>query len=238
MSPPRSAFVAVLMLAVAGCGSSGSHSSPGDGASDRGSAEERASSDVNGAEVGAQDQDASNSSDSDAEAAAEIGGADAALDAGDDSTPDAVSNQDASIVDVNDATPSDGSVIEVGQQTAACLAKHTWQYSIVFEGSGFADFEGKTVVLMATDSTTDNRCRTLGSVEIHDGAFRAEVFTLTANNYPFMGAFIDLGGDGRCSGGVDPSWTTIFTLGLKQVVAPITPKDFTVSASCGSLFGP
>jgi hypothetical protein len=68
--------------------------------------------------------------------------------------------------------------------------------------------------------------------------FRAEVFTLTANNHPFMGAFIDLGGDGRCSGGVDPSWTTIFTLGVKQVVVPITPKDFTVSASCGSLFGP
>jgi hypothetical protein len=160
----------------------------------------------------------------------------AAVEVGDDSARDASSNQDASIVDVNDANPSDGTVIEVGLQTAACLAKHTWEYSIVFEGSGFADFEGKTVVLMATDSTTDNRCRTFGSVQIHDGAFRAEVFTLTANNYPFMGAFIDLGGDGRCSGG-DPSWATIFTLTQKQVVAPITPKDFTASG-CGSLFGP
>jgi hypothetical protein len=236
MSPPRSAFVAGLMLAVAGCGASASHSSPGDGASDRGSVEEHASSDANGADAGPEDQDASNASDSDTESPAEAGGGDAAVEVGDDSARDASSIQDASIVDVNDANPSDGTVIEVGPQTAACLAKHTWEYSIVFEGSGFADFEGKTVVLMATDSTTDNRCRTFGSVEIHDGAFRAEVFTLTANNYPFMGAFIDLGGDGRCSGG-DPSWTTIFTLGLKQVVAPITPKNFTVSG-CGSLFGP
>jgi hypothetical protein len=146
--------------------------------------------------------------------------------------------EDASIVDVNDTNPSDGVVIEAGQQTAACLAKHTWEYSIVFEGSGFPAFEGKTVVLMTTDSTTDNRCRTIGSVQIHDGAFRAEVFNLTSNNYPFMGAFIDLGGDGHCSGGVDPSWTTIFTLTQRQVVAPITAKDFKVSATCGLLLGP
>jgi hypothetical protein len=238
MSPPRGAFVAVLMLAIAGCGGSASHSSPGDGASEHGADEEHASTDANGADTGAQDQDASNASDSDAEAAAEVGSADAPLDGEGDSAPDAVSNQDASIVDVRDANPSDGIVIEAGRQSAACLAKNTSEYSIVFQGSGLGDFEGKTVVLMTTDSTTDNRCRTTGSVQIRDGAFRAEVFNLTANAYPFMGAFIDVGGDGYCSGGIDPSWTTIFTLTQRQVVAPLTAKDFKVSSTCGSLFSP
>lgn len=215
----------LLALAFWGCGSGDSAPRPIDAAAEGVAAKEDAGDDLLDRKP-------------DSEADAEVNGGPAepvpASDAGNEvrdasaEVSEVAIHQDAAAVD----TKSDVAV-DLGPQTPACLAKRTQEYRVVFQGSGFDAFEGKTVIGRTADGSSAARCLAVGTTQIQGGAFHLEVLNLSSGVYPFVDAFIDLGEDGACDANIDPSWRRAEVIVGRPLMENLTPNDLVERTTCG-----
>jgi hypothetical protein len=93
--------------------------------------------------------------------------------------------------------------------TIMCTGTAANEYRVDLAGSGFAEFKGKTLHAV-TDihlARSPGTCSTTSTAAIADGNFGVHMTNRTDDAvYPFIGAFIDLDGDGRCDRSRDPTW--------------------------------
>lgn len=116
-------------------------------------------------------------------------------------------------------------------QTAECLQNATMHYQVELSGSGFEEFGSKKlygVTEIRLVSAPQASCRNTGSIEIAGSAFDLRMTNLTDEAaYPFIGAFIDMNGDGKCEKSVDLTW------GIFGSVAPfpqrLSPANFSTA---------
>ena len=129
----------------------------------------------------------------------------------------------------------DLTALDGGGQTAECLASTTDEYRIVVEGTGFAAYEGKPLVVVSGGGSVRPRnCKTTGTTSIRDGAFRIEVTNLANTSYPTVDVFVDLENDGSCSGSIDPNWHRTFALVRDPMMFNLVAGDLTVAGSGGT----
>src|SRR5262249_13454286 len=93
--------------------------------------------------------------------------------------------------------------------TIMCTGTAANEYRVDLVASGFAGFKGKTLHAV-TDiqlARSPGACSTTSTAAIADGTFDVHMTNRTDDAvYPFIGAFIDLDGDGNCDRSRDPTW--------------------------------
>jgi len=128
-----------------------------------------------------------------------------------------------------------GAARDGGTQTPECLAKSTFEYRVILIGAGFDLYEGRNVVAVTADSSS-NTCRASGTTRIQDGAFEIELVNLAASNYPSIDAFVDLDDNGKCSNSVDAKWhvNPAWSPSSPPRTMNLTPTNFSVTGNCAT----
>jgi hypothetical protein len=109
---------------------------------------------------------------------------------------------------VTDADPDTDLLVE---PSPACRAGANVEYVIELVGDGFADRDGirvhaTTNIELSEPAALGTLCQTSRATTIEGGRFAVTLANLTDTAvYPFIGVFLDLDGDGRCTAD-EPTW--------------------------------
>jgi len=124
------------------------------------------------------------------------------------------------------------------QPSPGCLAHSDADYDVVVSGTRLGSRDGADVHVLtslALAFTPDQTCATSIAATIAGGTFDAALTNRTDGAaYPLVAAYIDVDGDGVCTGGVDLVWSLIGSVAPGQAMTvELTAEQFGFEGQAG-----